>query len=210
MTNLIIVTLSPNEYTLQNTSDLVVYYKGQPQPLPAGATLYFEDAGYYEINTAATEDYASAYFHLLIEATAPDDGEHPNRVIINKQAEIQALKESLARGIDAAAEGVRQQFITPGAGQAMTYMRKYAQAKAYLADNSIDPAQINMLTGEVGITAADIQGVAESVVAANDMFELVGGKIEKARLERKKEISEASTVEALTSLAPVNWSGLLA
>jgi hypothetical protein len=205
MTQLTLTHLSDNEVSLGNTSDIEVLYRGNTYALSIGGTLYFEDAGQYEIRTIQTEAYESAYFNVVIGNRVPDDGT-PGRVVINRQAELQALKSSMLTTVDAEAETFRHQFITPGAGQAMTYEEKYAEALAYLANTEIDEDEIPHIVAEVGITGADKMEVAQAIVTVREQWRVLSASIEKVRLGQKKLIGEAVSVEALHTVPAVDWS----
>lgn len=207
MNTLILTHLSDNEVSLGNTSDIQVLYKGNLFDLVVGSTIYFEDAGSYEIRTVQTDDYANAYFNVTIAARVPNDGT-PGRLVINRQEELAALKGQMSTTVDTDAEAFRHQFITPGAGQAMTYQEKYEEAVAFLANTEIDEDEIPLIVGEVGITGATKAEVAQVVVTMRQQWRLLATAIEQIRLGRKKEIEDAMSVEELTTLAPIDWSSL--
>ena len=111
-----------------------------------------------------------------------------------------ALKKSLIDETDRQAELVRQNYITPGSGQALTYQAKAAQAKSCLADAAPDAASYPLLAAEIGITAADLLGVATAIDAANTQWLLIGSQIEATRLGAKKSINAALTAAAAKSI----------
>ena len=61
--------------------------------------------------------------------------------------------------VDAGAEAERGKYITSGAGQAMTYQQKAAEAKAFTEAETPDEADYPMLAAEVGITAEIFTGL---------------------------------------------------
>jgi len=118
-------------------------------------------------------------------------------------AEVQAA--ALTR-IDVAAESHRLRHITPGAGQALAYNAKEAEARAAVADPAPDPAAYPHLAAEVGITAATLAEVAAVVVATADAWRAYSAAIEAARLGAKVQIRAAITPEAvLAAEAAVVW-----
>jgi hypothetical protein len=120
-------------------------------------------------------------------------------------ASLAAVKESLKSIIDVGAEAERLKYITPGAGQAMTYQQKADEAARYLAASAPKASDYPLLSAEAGITAADIAGVAQVVSAAFAQWQAIGGAIEAVRLGAKKSIDDASTIDAANAAARVTW-----
>lgn len=111
--------------------------------------------------------------------------------------DLGTLKTNLTTRIDADAEAARLQFVTAGAGQAMTYQAKAAEATACLADASPSPASYPLLAAEVGITAETLSEVAGVVNAAYQQWLTIGAAIEAARLGGKKAVTDASDPAAV-------------
>lgn len=86
--------------------------------------------------------------------------------------------------VDAEAERLRTQYLTPGNGQAMTYEAKHREA---LAGGGA------MITAEAEALGVTEQEVIGSVLAARERWELAGAKIEAARLKAKRDIRAAGT-----------------
>ncbi|MGC4411283.1 hypothetical protein [Rhizobium sp. ST-5] len=112
-------------------------------------------------------------------------------------------------GVDAEAEAHRHRYITPGAGQAMTYARKAEEARLCLSAVDPNPEDYPLLAAEIGITASTLVGVAQVVATANAQWLQIGAAIEAARLSTKQSIVNAETVEAAKAAAnavvwPVN------
>ncbi|KRB51781.1 hypothetical protein ASE04_09615 [Rhizobium sp. Root708] len=106
---------------------------------------------------------------------------------------LDEIKSWLKAGIDSAAENERLKYITPGFGQAMTYMQKAAEAARYLATVEPEPADYPMLSAEVGITAETLAGVATVVNDAYTQWQMIGAAIESIRLSAKASIGDASS-----------------
>lgn len=88
------------------------------------------------------------------------------------------------RQVDSTAEQVRLRYITPGAGQAMTYEQKYREAVA--GDGPLLQAEANAL----GLTVSE---VAQSVLDAHAAWQIAGARIEGLRLKAKADIRKAAT-----------------
>lgn len=119
---------------------------------------------------------------------------------------LDSVKAGLKAQLDMDAETVRLQFITPGAGQAMTYQQKAAEAAACLADPDPDPAHYPLLAAEIGITSETLAGVATVVHGQHQAWRIIGGLIEAARLNGKKEIDASGSVaDAQAAFDAVEW-----
>jgi len=118
-------------------------------------------------------------------------------------ARLESLRAEALTAVDAAAEAARGAYLTEGAGQAMTYLRKEARAREAQAriDAGTPPSagDYPMLAAEVGITAPDLAGVVAIVIAQSDAWEAVATAIEAARLSGKASIAAATTAEAVAT-----------
>lgn len=83
-----------------------------------------------------------------------------------KNQDLAAIKAGYKAAIDADAGVQRLRYITPGGGQALTYMQKADEAKRYLSTTKPVAGDYPLLAAEVGITAENIAGVAAVVAAA--------------------------------------------
>ena len=119
---------------------------------------------------------------------------------------LATLKTRLAATVDEAAERERQKYITPGAGQAMTYQAKLEEARAALADGEPDPEDYPLLAAEIGITAPDLASIAAVVMTQYHAWKQIGAAIEAVRLGAKKAIDEAVDAAAAQAVfAAVEW-----
>jgi len=121
---------------------------------------------------------------------------------------LSQVKESLKSRIDVGAESERLKYITPGAGQAMTYQQKADEAARYLSASSPKGSDYPLLSAEIGITAVDIATVAQVIAAAFAQWQTIGGAIEATRLAAKKAIDAAATIDAANAAANVTWPQL--
>ncbi len=111
-----------------------------------------------------------------------------------------------AARVDADAEACRLRFITPGAGMAMTYAEKFAQAQAVdamgeAAANALSvedrEAQFPTLSASVGIEAPTLWACAQLVIERYAAFAQLSLVIERTRLAGKAAIKAASSVDAV-------------
>lgn len=168
------------------------------------------------VRQAAVEADDPAYAAWLAEGRAPtawprdDQGDQTDEALqavlrpYGLFVSLAALKAGLKAAIDAVAENERLKYITPGAGQAMTYARKVEEAKAAQAADEPVPVDYPMLAASIGIDGADLAAVAATVLAMDAAWARIGAAIEVARLTAKMAIDLAETAEAARAVVP-NW-----
>ncbi len=121
---------------------------------------------------------------------------------------FEGRKDQACKRIDQQAEQIRLQYITDGAGQAMTYREKLEEAKALQNDAAPDPAGYPLLSAEVGVTGADLQAVADVILAQAVAWRPIAAAIEAARMGAKKAINAATTeTEIQAAENAVVWPG---
>lgn len=96
------------------------------------------------------------------------------------------------------AEAVRSRFITPGAGQALTYARKEIEARAWIAGG--DPATSPFLAAEAAAVDMSIDALAQLVIAQADAWVEAGSAIEARRRGLLVAIEEAGSRAALDAI----------
>ncbi|MGG7535360.1 hypothetical protein [Rhizobium sp. 12,4] len=120
--------------------------------------------------------------------------------------DLPALKSALKAVIDATAETERLKYITPGAGQALTYAQKADQAQAYLAAVAPVDADYPLLVAEIGITGASAAEVANVIKANFAAWQMIGAAIEATRLGTKQAIDAAAAeLEARAAFEAAQW-----
>ncbi len=125
------------------------------------------------------------------------------------------VKTEYNKKIDADAEAVRLRYITSGAGMAMTYQEKFAQAQAVStmgeqAANAMTQAdrelQFPTLSASVGIEAATLWQCAELVLGKYAQFAALSLTIERRRLSGKAAVNAATTgAEAKAAYEGITW-----
>lgn len=130
---------------------------------------------------------------------------------------IMTLTEAKAWATDVvnrAAEIARLNFVTAGAGQAMIYLSKEVEARAWVAAGS--PAQppagqYPLLQAEVAAAAAAGDGdtladVAAAVIGAAEAWRQIGASIEEHRRMRVRRIAKAATQTEAEAEAVWTWA----
>ncbi|PCG08681.1 hypothetical protein COA17_11025 [Sphingomonas ginsenosidimutans] len=121
--------------------------------------------------------------------------------------DLPALRARAVIAIDAAAEAARMRFLTPGQGQAMTYQRKEAEARAWLVDNDVEAP---FLAAEAAARGMTIAALAAEVVALADRWAVVGSTIEGLRMGAKAAVTAAGTRAAIEAATDVDWGAIVA
>lgn len=133
--------------------------------------------------------------------------------LITAHVALPGIKSDLKASVDVDAEVCRQRYMTPGAGMAMTYTEKFAQAKAvhdlgHDAANALSDAELQFptLAASVGIEAPTLWDCAQLVIDKYEQFAALSGIIERARLSGKKAISDASDADsARAAYEGITW-----
>lgn len=115
---------------------------------------------------------------------------------------VAELRDELRAAVDGAAERCRSQWLTPGAGQAMVYLRKADEARALVAGG---PGPFPLLAASVGIEGEDQAAVAALVIAREAAWVQIGAQIEALRLAAKVAIEQAEDEVAARAAAAVDW-----
>jgi len=140
------------------------------------------------------EDYAPEAGEFMV----PGDDLPPLDSLHDPAYALADAKARACAAIDSAAEAARDRYITPGAGQAMTYLRKEAQARAFAAAGYAGtvPALVQAKAAASGLTARQ---AADLIVATADAWEAKAAQIEQAREAGKGAVSAAVDTAAVTS-----------
>ncbi len=127
----------------------------------------------------------------------------PASALSGTDVDLAIVRLSLAERIDTEAEQVRLRFVTGGAGQAMTYARKEAEARAWTIDSSVPTP---FLDAEATATGQPLSAVAAEVVARADAWVQIGSAIEGTRMGAKAAMEQADTLAGIVAAAAVDWS----
>lgn len=131
----------------------------------------------------------------------------PYAVIANGPLDLEALRAAMSLFVDTSAEDFRLQFLTAGMGQAMTYQRKEAEARAWLADNT---TRTPFLEAEASACDITVEELVPVVIARADQWEVVGALIEGERMGAKAKIAQGETFADIVKVGRIDWQALLA
>lgn len=108
------------------------------------------------------------------------------------------MKRALTDAVNGRAEAVRCMFLTPGSGQAITYARKEAEARAWTAE--ADPDGSPFLAAEAAATGATLAYTAALVLAQANAWVTIGAAIEGNRRGLVVAIEAASDLATLEAI----------
>jgi len=129
----------------------------------------------------------------------------PQAAIVGAALDLVVLRDTAAASIDAQAELVRQSILTPGAGQAMTYQRKEAEARAWSLYNDTATPFLSAEASARGMTIADL---AAEIIELADAWVAIGAAIEGLRMGAKAAVGRAANLGAIVAAGKVDWSVL--
>lgn len=129
----------------------------------------------------------------------------PPQSLAGVELDLDMLRVMASEQIDAGAEMVRQQFLTPGAGQAMTYQRKEAEARSWIADKK---AATPFLTAEADARGMTIAALVSEVIGNADAWTKIGAAIEGMRMGAKAAVAAAKTLGGIVDASKVKWATL--
>ena len=98
-------------------------------------------------------------------------------------------------------DGVADRAFTSSASRAARYIRKEAEARAFVAAEEPDDADFPMLAAEAAARDVTVAALAADVIAAADAYAQLAAGIEALRATARIEIEAASTVEAMHTAA---------
>jgi hypothetical protein len=119
---------------------------------------------------------------------------------------LEVARAVLCRHVDERAEVVRQGYLTPGTGQALTYVLKRAEAEGAVVDPAPTAEAYPLLQASVGIEGDSLRDVAGAVLTASAIATRLLQLIEQSRLGAKRSIKAAATAaEALAVVDAIAW-----
>lgn len=168
--------------------------------------FHHPERGYWQTTDAPSETILAKYPEGTKEVPlkGPNDGEWNDA--LGKweplpPADLADLKTALKAQIDTAAESERLKYITPGAGQALTYRQKADEATRYLSTGNPVDSDYPMLMASLGIEGDTLHKIAMLISTNNAKWLMIGAAIEQIRLATKYEIDRAQTPDEAMLIA---------
>ena len=120
--------------------------------------------------------------------------------------DLSSTKAALIAAVNARAEAIRGLYLTPGTGQAMTYLKKEMEARAWV--EGADPAAFPWIKREAELTNASFEDTVALVLAQANAWEPLGQEIEAYRRGLIVAIEAAESIETLDQLdVAAGWPG---
>ena len=107
-------------------------------------------------------------------------------------------KRSMIDAVNSRAEAVRNLFLTPGSGQAITYARKEDEARAWTIE--ANPAAFPFLSAEATATGATLADTAALVLDQANAWVTIGAAIEGNRRGLVVAIEAAADLATLDGI----------
>lgn len=182
-----------------------------PVTLPNGqfvhaVTVGFTKDGWKIVPVVYTPDQPGEFYQIT--NTSPSfDGNTLTYTRTWSPMDLGYVQSTLRARIDADAENERLKYITPGSGQALTYVNKERQARAFLIDQSPEKTSYPLLTACLGVDGETLSDVASTIVARADQWMVIGSYLETVRLGAKQNVTNATTVDAAVDAAKaISWT----
>ena len=157
-----------------------------------GLLLRVEDGAFFP-----KDEGCSAYVRYL-EEVADDPACSVSAQAI---ADVDAAKTHAIQDLDDLAERVRLRYITAGAGQALTYADKAAEAKAFLDGGAIGlPEDFPFLSEESAAREITLEAAANLILTTRQAWVPLGAAIEGVRMRGKIVIAAQSTAAEVKSV----------
>jgi hypothetical protein len=106
------------------------------------------------------------------------------------------VKASALQAIDNRAETQRNRYLTPGGGQAMTYLIKFQQAEAWQLAGMQGPPPA-MVQAEALATGTSAAESCMRILEEAQQFNVLGAAIERARRSQKIAVNAATTEQQI-------------
>ena len=121
---------------------------------------------------------------------------------------LSPIRDALLDRIDREAGAIRARFITDVPGQAQTYEKKEAEARAWTAG---DPeADYPFMAAEATVRGVPIAQVRAEIMAQVDALKPIAALVEAHRIHAKQSVKDAETVAGMILAATVDWEAVLA
>lgn len=98
-------------------------------------------------------------------------------------------------------DGIADRAYTVSASRSARYVRKEAEARAYLDAEDPDDEDFPMLAAEAAARSITLEALAGEVIAAADAYTALAAQVEAARASARITIEGAASIEAMRAAA---------
>lgn len=157
------------------------------------------------VRTAGKDEVVVTYEHTVdgaraIANVAMTVAEAASIEIDTPQIPVETMRSRALDAVSQAVNDVRKHFVSDLPGQDMVYLRKEAEARAWVASPQPDIADYPFLTAEVGITAPDPYQLAQVWLNMAASWIGIASVIENARFSANVAITTAKTTEQIAGI----------
>lgn len=150
----------------------------------------------------AVEQFKTGLIGMLkVEANPLETGFVDGVPYMNFNWEI--IRKAIAEDIDAKAEAVCRSFVTPGETQIARYLRKEAEARAWLLD---DQAPIPMVQAEAVALGKEIADLVNEIIAQADLWTAIMATVEAKRLSAKQSLETMTNIKEMVDASNIDWA----
>jgi hypothetical protein len=157
----------------------------------------FDESTHTLITELVLENDVVRDFYVTVEKTQEEKDEYT-------QYQVDLLngkKHSGKTVIDENAENARLRYITGGSGQAAVYMEKAQEAVKYAeAGYPVDLTEYPFIQADVAISGETATDIANLILAQKAAWVQKGAEIEQHRLQAKRDIDAAVTIEEVDTI----------
>lgn len=136
---------------------------------------------------------------------------------ITPSVDIEKIKTKALKDLNDSTESFRSTLVTPGSAQAMVYLRKETEARAYIANPGINQDEIPHIVSEAQAVGLDMATYSNIVVSKANSWAFASSAIEAERQRRIMLIENAEfdhseladKVSQIQNAAIIDWQAFL-
>lgn len=165
------------------------------------AAAYYKDG--VLVRLISVPDYPS-----LVANTGPDEVgyEVPVLAVQSLPPNLDLVRAFYHARIDQEAGICRSHFITDVPGQAQTYQRKEAEARAWTeGDEVANPGQYPFMLAEASVRGVPVAQVRDEIMEQVNQLVPMAAMIEAKRIHAKRLVDGAEDIPGIANAAAVEW-----
>lgn len=120
--------------------------------------------------------------------------------------DLSAHKTSMIAKVDREAGEIRKLFITEIPGQELVYDQKRREAELIALDPDTPTALVPHIAGEALAIGETLIDTAAVILTLAEQWKVISAEIERRRIAHKAAIAAATTRQAVTLAAEVDWA----
>ena len=144
----------------------------------------------------------------ILANTGPDEVGYavPQQAVMTFPIDMPMIRAFYHARIDQEAGEQRGKFITDVPGQAQTYQRKEAEARAWTeGDEVANPDAYPFMIAEATLRGVSVAQVRDDILAQVNALTPIAALIEARRICAKRAVDAAPDIPAIAQAATVDW-----